>query len=231
MQAVLLEDPAIKTGAIEGAGDGEPNALIAGFTMMRQAIPMLQQSGVTLDAQTVGLPVVVSFTLETDPSTIVRGREKALLAANSPHVDVRVVFGAGHMIHDAIDTRRLPGQRRFQRSSQTNLRRRARLAGMRIFIVGTDLPSRTFCAPDGASLDYVHVGVQIRTEPEHLVRGDATDARHREHKPSNPSFRLRLDETRINPMPLRRRPSQQRVVVDEGVIGCGRLLWQRSRTR
>ena len=48
---------------------------------------------------------------------------------------------------------------------------------MRIFIVGTDLPGRTFCAPGGAPLDNVHVGVQIRTEPEHLVRGDATDAR------------------------------------------------------
>ena len=50
VQAVLLEDPAIMTAAIEGTGDGEPNALIAGFTMMRQTIPMLQQSGVTLDA-------------------------------------------------------------------------------------------------------------------------------------------------------------------------------------
>lgn len=42
---------------------------------------------------------------------------------------------------------------------------------------GTDLPGRTFCAPDGAPLDNIHVGVQTRTEPEHLVRGDATDAR------------------------------------------------------
>ena len=160
VQAVLLEDPAIMTAAIEGAGDGEPNALIAGFTMMRQTIPMLQQSGVTLDAlvgilaESPGLdgrpfkdtmypdaivamasgllrldasvldpaldgtleavfdphaaipaPGIVLAGDETDPSTIVRGREKALLAANSPHVDVRIVSGAGHMIHDAFEHR------------------------------------------------------------------------------------------------------------------------------
>ena len=160
LKAVLLEDPAIMTAAIEGAGDGEPNALIAGFTMMRQTIPMLQQSGVTLDAlvgilaESPGLdgrpfkdtmypdaivamasgllrldasvldpaldgtleavfdphaaipaPGIVLAGDETDPSTIVRGREKALLAANSPHVDVRIVSGAGHMIHDAFEHR------------------------------------------------------------------------------------------------------------------------------
>jgi hypothetical protein len=48
---------------------------------------------------------------------------------------------------------------------------------MRLVLVGTDLPGLTFCNPDGTPLDNVHVGVQIRTKPEHLVRGDATDAR------------------------------------------------------
>lgn len=48
---------------------------------------------------------------------------------------------------------------------------------MRLVVIGTDLPGRTFCAPDGTPLDNVHVGVQIRTEPNHLVRGDAGDAR------------------------------------------------------
>jgi Family of unknown function (DUF5990) len=48
---------------------------------------------------------------------------------------------------------------------------------MKIIVVGIDLPGRTFCDPDGTPLDNVHVGVQIRTEPAHLVRGDATDAR------------------------------------------------------
>lgn len=36
------------------------------------------------------------------PDTIVRAPEKALLAANSPHVQVRTVAGAGHLIHDSI---------------------------------------------------------------------------------------------------------------------------------
>ena len=48
---------------------------------------------------------------------------------------------------------------------------------MRLALVGTDLPGRTFRNPDGTPLDNVHVGVQIRANPEHLVRGDATDAR------------------------------------------------------
>jgi hypothetical protein len=48
---------------------------------------------------------------------------------------------------------------------------------MRLVVIGTDLPGRTLCDPDGAPLDDVHVGVQIRTEPKHLVRGDAGDAR------------------------------------------------------
>ncbi len=47
---------------------------------------------------------------------------------------------------------------------------------MKLIVVGTDLPGRTICEPDGTPLDNVHVGVQIRTEPVHLVRGDATDA-------------------------------------------------------
>ena len=48
---------------------------------------------------------------------------------------------------------------------------------MRIVVIGTDLPGRTFCDPDGTPLDNVHVGVQVGTEPERLVRGDASEAR------------------------------------------------------
>ncbi|MFI5046764.1 MAG: DUF5990 family protein [Acidimicrobiia bacterium] len=48
---------------------------------------------------------------------------------------------------------------------------------MRVVIEGFDLPGRTFCDPDGNPLDDVHVGVQVRREPEGLVRGDAAAAR------------------------------------------------------
>jgi Family of unknown function (DUF5990) len=64
-----------------------------------------------------------------------------------------------------------PTQRANERLPST------RLAVLRLVLIGIDLPGRTFCNRDGASLGNVHVGVQIRTEPEHLVRGDATDAR------------------------------------------------------
>jgi hypothetical protein len=47
---------------------------------------------------------------------------------------------------------------------------RTRLLVMRIVVIGTDLPGRTFCEPDSTPLGNVHVGVQIRTEPEQLAR-------------------------------------------------------------
>jgi hypothetical protein len=48
---------------------------------------------------------------------------------------------------------------------------------MTVSIVGTDLPGRTFCEPDGHPLRDVHVGVQVRAEPDGLVPGDAPEAR------------------------------------------------------
>jgi pimeloyl-ACP methyl ester carboxylesterase len=161
VKAVLLEDPAIMASSgLEGTADGEPNALLAAFSMMRQTIPMLQESGVTVEAligilnespgmdgkpfkdsmfpdaitamaagllrldasvldpvlsgtfeavynphATIPVPGVVLAGDEADPSTIVRGSEKALLARHSPHIDVRVVHDAGHLIHDSLDHR------------------------------------------------------------------------------------------------------------------------------
>ena len=48
---------------------------------------------------------------------------------------------------------------------------------VRVVVIGTDLPGRTFCAPDGDPLDDVHVAVQVGDRPEGLVRGDASQAR------------------------------------------------------
>ena len=156
VRAVLLEDPAIMQGAPEAA-DGEPNALLTVFGMMRQMIPMLQASGVTVEAlvgilndspsmdgrpfkesmhpdaieamasgmlrldssvlapvlegtldavfdghSPLPVPGIVLAGDEAKPDTIVRGGEKALLAQHSPHIDVRVVSGAGHLIHDSL---------------------------------------------------------------------------------------------------------------------------------
>lgn len=159
VRAVLLEDPAIMSGALE-LDDGEPNALLAVFAMMRESIPMLQASGVALDALVgvlndspgldgrpfkeslqpdaiqamatamlrldasvldgvlagvtdpvydghVGMtvPGIVLAGDEASPDTIVRTPEKALLAESSPKIDVRVVAGAGHLIHDSLEYR------------------------------------------------------------------------------------------------------------------------------
>jgi len=157
VKAVLLEDPAIMQGAPEGTADGEPNALLTVFGMMRQTIPMLQDSGVTVEALVgilndspgmdgrpfkdamqsdaieamasgmlrldasvldpvlsgtldavfdghapITVPGVVLAGDEANPDTIVRGAEKALLAQHSPHIDVRVIACAGHLIHDSL---------------------------------------------------------------------------------------------------------------------------------
>jgi hypothetical protein len=47
---------------------------------------------------------------------------------------------------------------------------------MRVAITGVNLPGRVFCRPDGSLMENVHVGVQIRRDPAHLVRADASEA-------------------------------------------------------
>lgn len=163
--AVLLEDPAIMEGELpassaNGPGDGEPNALLQVFTMMRQTVPMVQENNVPVEmlAQMLGqgpgtdgrpmaetlhpdaITAMASGLLRLDvtvldpvlagvydrlfdpfapipapgivlagdpaqPDTIVRAREIELLAQNSPHLSVRTVTDAGHLIHDAIGHR------------------------------------------------------------------------------------------------------------------------------
>jgi hypothetical protein len=48
---------------------------------------------------------------------------------------------------------------------------------MRVSIEGYDLPGRTFCDATGEPYDDVHVGVQIRKDPEQLIAADAEAAR------------------------------------------------------
>ena len=47
---------------------------------------------------------------------------------------------------------------------------------MRISIVGHDLPGRSFWSPEHGPMENVHVGVQVRKDPEGLVAGDAREA-------------------------------------------------------
>jgi Family of unknown function (DUF5990) len=46
-----------------------------------------------------------------------------------------------------------------------------------VVIEGRELPGRKFCSPEGAPLNDVHVGVQIRSVAEFLVAADAPSAR------------------------------------------------------
>ena len=41
---------------------------------------------------------------------------------------------------------------------------------------GVNLPGRAFCCPDGSEMGTVHVGVQVRREPDQLVRADEPEA-------------------------------------------------------
>ena len=47
---------------------------------------------------------------------------------------------------------------------------------MRVAIHGINLPGRVFCRPDGSEMGNVHVGVQVRREPDQLVRADEAKA-------------------------------------------------------
>lgn len=158
VRGVVLEDPAImgppKPGA---AGENSAGGLLDAFKMMRQMVPMMQQSGMTVDAlaqtmaaapslsggtmgeslqpdalaamatallqldatvldpvldgsmisaydptATIPVPGLVLAGDTSQPDTIVRAGEIALLAEHSPHIEVRVVSGAGHLIHDSL---------------------------------------------------------------------------------------------------------------------------------
>lgn len=46
---------------------------------------------------------------------------------------------------------------------------------MRVTIAGRNPPGRTFCRPDGSSMDNVHVGVQLGRDPAQLFRADVAD--------------------------------------------------------
>jgi hypothetical protein len=46
-----------------------------------------------------------------------------------------------------------------------------------VVISSDDLPGRSFCRPDGSTMDNVHVGIQVRRDPADLVRADAAHAR------------------------------------------------------
>lgn len=48
---------------------------------------------------------------------------------------------------------------------------------MRLTVIGTDLPGRTFCQPDGSVLHNVCVGIQQGRHPVDLFAGDADSAR------------------------------------------------------
>jgi Family of unknown function (DUF5990) len=50
-------------------------------------------------------------------------------------------------------------------------------SSMRVRIVGTNPPGRSFCRPDGTWMHDVHVGLQLGRDPAQLQRGDSTDAR------------------------------------------------------
>jgi len=159
VRGLILEDPAI-FGAPEPGVDAPGSGLQEAFKMLRQMVPMMQQSGMTAEAlaemlvetpgttgaplgesmqpdalaamasalmqldatvldpvldasmttaynphATIPVPGVVLAGDSAQPDTIVRAGEIALLAQHSPHIDVRVVAGAGHLIHDSLSFR------------------------------------------------------------------------------------------------------------------------------
>lgn len=156
VSGVVLEDPAIMDTPQPGA-ESSASGLMDAFKMMRRMVPMMQQSGMTVEAlaqtmvsapsvsggtmgeliqpdalaamatallqldatvldpvldgsitaaynplDTIPVPGLVLAGDSAQPDTIVRAGEIALLAEHSPHVEVRAVAGAGHLIHDSL---------------------------------------------------------------------------------------------------------------------------------
>lgn len=156
VSGLVLEDPAIM-GPPQPDAESSASGLTDAFKMMRQMVPMMQQSGMTVDALaqtmasapslsggtmgealqpdalaamatallqldatvldpvldgsitaaynphgTIPVPGLVLAGDSAQPDTIVRAGEIALLAQHSPHVEVRVVANAGHLIHDSL---------------------------------------------------------------------------------------------------------------------------------
>ena len=157
VRAIVLEDPAL-AGSDQQRGERGGGSLLAGFQLVRQSVPMMQQLGTTpeqlvgilamtpattggatlgdslhpdaiaaiavgllqLDATvldpvleasmvaafdanaTIPVPTLVLAADGSSADAVVREPDIALLAQHSPHADVRVVAGAGHLIHDSI---------------------------------------------------------------------------------------------------------------------------------
>lgn len=156
VRGLMLEEPAL-AGPRQPGSESPAGALLDAFKLMRQMVPLIQQSGMTIEAlvealaaapgisgapvgesmqpdalaataaallqldvtvldpvldasmitsynpnETIFVPGMVLAGDSSQPDTIVQADEIALLAQHSPHIDVRVVAGAGHLIHDSL---------------------------------------------------------------------------------------------------------------------------------
>lgn len=107
LAAILTDSPATSGGTFGDLlhPDGI-RAMASGMLQIDAAVldPVLDGSMVTaFDPQaTIPVPGVVLAADTTRPDAVVRASTIAELAEHSPHVDVRVVTGAGHLIHDEL---------------------------------------------------------------------------------------------------------------------------------
>ena len=107
LAATLAATPGV-SGELMGTSM-QPDALVAMATALLQLDasvldPVLDGPMIAAYDPHAAIPApgVVLAGDSSQPDTIVRAGEIALLAQNSPHIDVRVVTGAGHMIHDSL---------------------------------------------------------------------------------------------------------------------------------
>ena len=156
VRGLLLEDPALASrDQLQGEHDG--NTLLGAFQLIRQGVPRLQQSGMSVEqltgivaagprpaggtlgdtmypdairamavamlqldatvldpvldgsmitsfdpAATIPVPATVLAADAASPDAVVRAIDIERLAQYSPHVAVRMLAGAGHLIHDSL---------------------------------------------------------------------------------------------------------------------------------
>lgn len=110
-----VEQIAAAVAAAPGSGGGTLGETMQPDAIHAMAVAMLQLDASVLDPVLDGsvvtafdayaplpVPALVLAADGASPDAVVRAHDIDLLATHSPHVEVRVIGGAGHLIHDSL---------------------------------------------------------------------------------------------------------------------------------
>ena len=118
LRAAIMEDPPLGLGPQSTSDQPlEGNSLLDAFHLMRESIPQLQASGITREVLTgtieaflgpeggFGVPSLIICADPSKPDAVADPDLAHGFASRSDAVDVRIIDGAGHLIHDELASR------------------------------------------------------------------------------------------------------------------------------